>query len=335
MNTLEILIISDGKIGHFNQSLGILKALKNSCNLQYSILEIKLKNSFFKKILQIGLNLKFLRKFFKNPKNLKYINFFYNNFKLNKRVDIIISSGKNTAFLSAWLSLAYKSKNIFSGNIRGVDSELFSAILSVIDLGLKNQIIIDVAPSDIDSETLKTQAQKLNLNPNFTYFSLLIGGNTSEYTYQKEDILALIKNLKILKKEQNIKWLITTSRRSDEMIEQLLSENLKDEYLIIYNQNPKKVLNAFLGLSKVIFVTEDSASMISEAICTNKPVFSLYPKKYNINKNYNKIIDKFINLKLLKRVFIRDKFEIDENYFHINEVEMLQKLSNKLKEFCE
>lgn len=336
MQKKEILIISDGKIGHYNQSLGVLKALEKTYGVNHTTVNIKIKNSFVKRILKILLNLEFAKTFFERRENLKYIKVFYDGFEIQKVPDIIISSGKNTTFLNAWLSLAYSAKNIFSGNPRGVNSELFSAILTVIDLGLKNQITIDVAPSIIDNQTLKKKGEEflkwINLNRDVKYFSLLIGGDSRGYKYQKDDILDLIENIKFIGEEYGIKWLITTSRRTTPLFEKLLSENLKDEYLIIYNETQNSVILPFLALSERVFVTEDSASMISEAVSANKEVYSLYPKETKMDESYKKILDKFANARLLKRIYIRDKFEIEENYFNISEVEILDKLSKTLKD---
>ncbi len=183
--TKQILIINDGKTGHFNQSIGILKALEKIYNLNSEILEIKIKNSFSKRVLKLLLNFKLFRFFFKREENLRYINVFYNGFKNIKKPNIIISSGKDTTFLNAWLSLTYNAQNIFSGNPRGVNEKLFNIILTVIDLKLSNQIIINVAPSIVSKEDLlkksKLFLKENNLNIDNQYFSLLIGGNSSSY----------------------------------------------------------------------------------------------------------------------------------------------------------
>ena len=73
-------------------------------------------------------------------------------------------------------------------------------------------------------------------------------------------------------------------------------EKLKDycSYFVSYNKKEEKVLLPFFGLSEAIFVTEESSSMISEAISSGKNVFTLGNEYSNSDENYKKILNKFL-----------------------------------------
>lgn len=296
---MNILVIKDDKPGHYNQSEGlvlILKEIYSNSNIEY--IEIEIKNKISRKILRFFLN-KF-PKLFKDIKSFRYLKYFYKKFSIPKiKPDLIISTGGNTSNFNAWLALSYNSKNLLNGALRGLKEELFTYVTTVIDLGYKNQIILDVAPNTITEEKLlekSTEFSKLhNLDMNQKYYSLLIGGDGAGYKYDDNFYDNLINFVEKVSKEKNIKWLITTSRRTPLFVENKLEEKLKKycAYLVSYNKKEEKVLLPFFGLSEAIFVTEESSSMISEAISSGKNVFTLGNKYSNADENYKKILDKF------------------------------------------
>ena len=145
--------------------------------------------------------------------------YFYKKFSTPQiKPDLIISTGGNTSNLNAWLALAYSSKNLLNGALRGLKEELFTYVTTVIDLGYKNQIILDVAPNTITKEKLIEKSIEFstlhNLDMNQKYCSLLIGGDGAGYKYDDKFYDDLIAFVEKVSKEKNIKWLITTSRRT-------------------------------------------------------------------------------------------------------------------------
>ena len=307
---MRVLFLKDDKPGHYNQTEGLLLYLREIFpNLEVEYIEVEIKSKFSRKILRYLLNN--FSSFFEKKSRLKYISFFYKKFELPKKnPDLIISTGGNVSNINAWFAKTYSCKNILNGALRGLKEELFTYVTTVIDLGYKNQIILDVAPSLITKEKLELSANKFleekNLLKDTIYYCLLIGGDGAGYKYDDkfyDDLIAFVKNLS---KEKNIKWLITTSRRTPEKIEEKLKNNLKDfcAYFVDYNKNPQKVMLAFLGLSEKVFVTEESSSMISEAISSGKNVFTLGNEYSNTDENYKKILEKFVKNNFIKRIYI-------------------------------
>lgn len=81
----------------------------------------------------------------------------------------------------------------------------------------------------------------------------------------------------------------------------------------------KKILLAYLGLSQKNFVAEESVSMISEAISSCKPVYTLRHEIINSDENYQRILDKFENNKKIKRVKFSNKINLDFTFdFELN-----------------
>jgi mitochondrial fission protein ELM1 len=89
-------------------------------------------------------------------------------------------------------------------------------------------------------------------------------------------------------------------------------------------------LAALFGSAKNIFVTEDSAMMISESISSGKPVTTLYPSKINSPLRYENHISKYADLELIKRSPLYD-FEIrSEKNLNAQITEHRQELTKKL-----
>ena len=319
---MKVLVIKDDKPGHYNQTEGLILYLKEIFdNVEIEYIEIEIKSKLTRKILRLLLNT-FPNSFTQNT--IKYLSFFYKKYTIPKnKPDLIISTGGNTSNLNVWFSKVYKCKNLLNGALRGLKEDLFTYITTVIDLGYKNQVILDVAPSLITNEGLKNKASdfaKINkLDLNKIYYSLLIGGNGAGYTYDNkfyDDLILFIKNVS---KKDNIKWLITTSRRTPQDIENKLKDELKDyySYFVAYNKKEEKILLPFLGLSNKIFVTEESSSMISEAISSQKSVYTIGLKAAQPDENYLRILNKFESKNLIKRIvnFDDDCLTLDKTYF--------------------
>jgi mitochondrial fission protein ELM1 len=243
--------------------------------------------------------------------SLKYLSLFYKKYDIPKyKPDLIISTGGNTSNLNAWLSKVYKCKNILNGALRGLKEELFTNVTTVIDLGYKNQIILDVAPNTITKEKLLDKSiefSKLhNLDINQKFYSLLIGGDGAGYKYNDKFYDDLIDFVEKISKEENIKWLITTSRRTPLFVENKLEEKLKHycAYFVSYNKKEEKILLPFFGLSEAVFVTEESSSMIGEAISSKKNVFTVGNEYSNADENYKNILKKFESNNFIKRIDI-------------------------------
>jgi mitochondrial fission protein ELM1 len=71
-------------------------------------------------------------------------------------------------------------------------------------------------------------------------------------------------------------FLVTTSRRTPAEAERIIA-GLPFRYRLLYSQNPENPVGDFLALADYVFITEDSTSMISEAVCWGKGVVEILP----------------------------------------------------------
>jgi mitochondrial fission protein ELM1 len=327
----KVLLLNDGKLGHFNQTKALSYALNHIVDTHTQTIHIKIKKSA-KYLLRGLLNSTIGTRYLSNPNALKWIGFFYDIDEEITKCDIIISSGKDTSLLNAWLGLVYGCQTIYIGNPKKLDHNLFSTVFTVLDLGFDNQIILDVAPTRSYSGNLTEFAITYNLNPQYKYYTLLIGGDGSGYRYKEEDIEQLITFVNAT--ADKVKWLVTTSRRTPEAYEGKMEKEMNTECFIAFHKNPQKVVAGFLELSTAVFVTEESASMVSEGVAFRKPVVTLAPKYHDADKSYQKILRKFSTEKRIHRVEISrlKDFKIDLEGFIPLKLDSCEEIAKKLKD---
>ena len=78
-----------------------------------------------------------------------------------------------------------------------------------------------------------------------------------------------------LARREGIRWLVTTSRRTGKEVEAKLRGLLPPEVVadaVWWCHLPEKKFPAYLGAAEVIWVTQDSVSMVTEAVAAGKPV---------------------------------------------------------------
>ncbi|GIU00853.1 hypothetical protein TSL6_13590 [Sulfurovum sp. TSL6] len=327
----KVLILSDGRPGHFNQSLAVAEAMKKLDVVEVKYIEVKIKK-FGKYFLRAFLNAGLGQKLCEGSYLLKFIHLLYEGYTWDKEPDIIISAGKDTSLLNALLALTYGSKNFFIGHPKKLDHHLFTAVFTVLDLGFDNQIVLDVAPTLSYSGDLNEFANKYGLDLQSEYYTLLIGGDGSGYQYDEEDIEKLITFVNAT--ADKVKWLVTTSRRTPVAYEEKMEKEMKAECFIAYHKNPQKVVAGFLELSSAVFVTEESASMVSEGVASRKPVVTLVPKIHDADRNYAEILDKFQKEGRIRRekMSLLNTKVLDPNLFVPLERTSIDEIAEKLSE---
>lgn len=311
----RVLLISDNKPGHYNQSLGIIELLKQAYpeGVEVETIHARLRFKILRKYLKYSLN-------HKRFPALRFLSWFYRLTLPAAKPDIILATGGDLSFLTAWLGHIYNCQTIFSGSLRKLDASLFTLIFTMTDFFIPNQIVMEVAPHIAVDHKEAAQRRALFLEerrlPEQAYWALLVGGNGVGYSYHKDDHESLIQAVSTLAQKYNIRWLITTSRRTSPDLERAI-EALPPEiaaYRVIYSKDPEKIMAKFLATADVICVTEESSSMIAEAVAARKPVYSLYPRRLYFQHKYQKLLQQFLDHRRLCRVPISTLESLPRDY---------------------
>lgn len=242
----RILIISDGKPGHLNQSIAFCKIKK----ISYDILTVEYKSKFFKSLSYLFDKIGF------------YTNYLYKPYKKinHEFYDAIVCTGSSTYYLTKYLSKEYDIKSIVLMLPKSYRYEDFTYIVAQEHDNppkLDNLIKVPLNISfSIPKHLIKNETNKKAIG-------IIVGGNNAIFTLKTEEFKKQLDG--IFEKYKNHAKYITTSRRTPIQVEELI-EKYEFDYKLIYSKQPTiNPIPDFLELCEELFITVDSTSMLSEA----------------------------------------------------------------------
>lgn len=273
MNNLQVWVLYDGKPGHLSQSLGLAQQLSRHLDADIHTIQAKVAGPMRR--LALGLcRLPVI------PARL--IAALYRMSLPKQAPDLIISFGGKVVPLNAALARRFSCANVLIGNRYGLRPALFNVLVNARSEALANQVVTQVPFCRQMNRQLNAQEQldlqKLRLS-DAECWTLLVGGDGSGYSYTEQDWLALVASMVQLAETHNIRWLVSTSRRTPQWMEQLLATpdvQKCAEKVILFNRQQESIKPLLLA-GKRLFVTADSLSMITEAISCDRPVVSVAP----------------------------------------------------------
>jgi len=302
---MRIAIISDGIPGHFNQSIGVANLLDEDTSTQQTTFNMVYKFPLIRSITRL-----YLRHLFKNENFLnaqKVLDIYY---PLNLTdFDLIIATGGNTLFITAALSKKYNIPSIQIGSLRGLKATYFTAHITVEhDISSSTNIATLLAPNKY-----KPNLERNKMTKNKALF--LLGGDGAGYTYSIDDWKDLQGNIKYFQSTTGIKPLIVTSRRTNKLHEDYLYNEMSaycDPGSIWYHRGGENTdLNILFNNSDFIFVTEDSAMMITESVSSGLSVSTLSPKTFKSNTKYENMLSRLELNGLINRLSFNSSLQID------------------------
>ncbi len=284
----HLLVLSDGKPGHYNQSLGIVDRMSDAL---VKVIQIRFKRKWRDNLLRIltrllaGINIP--REFIRAA--LRWT-------MESSSAAAVLDAGRFDAILSTGSSVA--APNLLLGQFTGAKTAVCTrpspvginrfdlAILPehmkprrpggnvVMSLGVPNRITperVETAGNDL-AEKLGTTGQRI--------IGLLLGGDDRHYSIPPVMVSALCDILLDICRESNAHLALTTSRRTDPGSEDVIRSKILDNPLCCFSvlasepqqENP---VPGILGISNVTIVTEDSFSMVCEAASSGKKIVVL------------------------------------------------------------
>jgi len=273
--------------------------------------------------LRIGLGRNILRLILNHvhtPLPVGFLKLFYEIDGLpDQGCDLIVSTGGKTSFANAWLARLKNVPNVFTGSLRRLSPGRFSAVLTLESTdNAPTHLVLQLPPSALDEQELDIQAAQLRKQVGLgeqPCWCMLIGGNGAGYRYREQDWRALARLMKKLAGLHDIRWLLVSSRRTGIEAEQLLAEYLDKEVLAAHcwcGKGDAYSAEAWLGAAEKVFVTEDSMTMLTEAMYARRPVFSLRPQQSLPNDRYQRMVQRFADQGLICRYALNQLVEQPE-----------------------
>ena len=289
----RILIISDGKPGHLNQSIAFCKIK----NISYDILEVKFKSKFYKVLSYILDRFNFFTDaLFEEHK--KYYPEFY---------DAIVSTGSGTYYFNKLIGQKYNKKSIA---LMLPKSYKYSNFYYIVAQEHDHPVLLDnlvAIPLNLSYPTPKGYLKK---DDNKKSLAIIIGGDNGAFSMNYYLIKDKLDEI-FVKYPDYLKY-ITTSRRTSFDIEALIDE-YEFDYKLIYSREPNiNPIGDFIAICDEFFITIDSTSMLSEVRANSDAkinIIELESKKENTK--YHKLaaiindMDEKLNfVKLLRKIKI-------------------------------
>jgi mitochondrial fission protein ELM1 len=264
--TKTVWVLSDGKKGTENQSIGLAQALGYnnyilkpiSVNFPWTLLPPDL---WFNPLSAVKKN-----------KDL---------FPDDNWPDILIAAGRICAAVAAEIRSRAKGKTfvIFIQNPY-IQADKFDVVIAPEHDNVKGENVINTfgALHGLTFEKLKQASSRHNNliedlpNPRV---AVLIGGKNKHYKMAPSLMEQYGSQLRHIAKRKTVSYMVTGSRRTPIQCLQAFKRGLGSAPAFIWNGRGDNPYHAFLSAADIIMVTADSVSMISEAIYTNKPVYIL------------------------------------------------------------
>lgn len=280
MSPLRILVLYDGKAGHLSQSLGLAQLINRFSENRQVFVE---KAQFSPRLKLLNRPLRSCSTSTHKPL-LSLLPLAYRRKRpFPSRPDLLISFGGDVLALNIALSEYWGIPNIVIGNRYHIPKERISAHLTLQgEEGNPRAIASTIVLNRVQVEHCRREAEKAFAGVNTRLWTLLIGGTGSGYQYTTSDWHQLAEAAEAIAKRYGIRWLISNSRRSGIEVGKILLSHLSPKHcqqFVDVNDDQGPNIKALLGRGERIFCTEDSLSMVSEAVSMNKPVISLRPEQ--------------------------------------------------------
>lgn len=193
--------------------------------------------------------------------------------------DLIVScGGKSVVAARTWAS-KFGVPYVFLCMRRSHPCNWFHTIISPIRLEAEeNTIITELIPTPVTPGMIAA----LDSVEKRTW-CMIIGGTSPDCPFNEQDWCAIAKGMNILAERENIRWLITTSRRTGKSSEAILKASLNPDITkdaIWWSEKPRRELYRFMARSEMLFVTLDSVTMVTEAVSSGKPVIAVSPNQF-------------------------------------------------------
>ena len=285
---MRAILLSDGKPGHYNQSLGVIERMPEC---EYHWIDVKFRSKQRDNLLRV------LMRLFGGFRLPRWLIKACLHMALQQDIldeiyavepDFILSTGSSVAAPNLLIGQLFDAKTVTCRRPSPVGIHHFDlAILPRMYWSRRNRANICKTlgvPNRVRPEKLETQRNELQTDLDLSdqrRIGVLIGGEDRYYTITETTALRLIEVLQQFATKWDSQLLLTTSRRTPLPVENLISKQLSNtQYcpilVLVHGENSlTDPVGTIFALSDVIIVTEDSFSMVCEAASSGKRVIIL------------------------------------------------------------
>ena len=263
----SILILSDDRAGHLNQSLAFVKYT----GMPYDVVSVKFKARWCKLLSYIFDNL-----------GIYTASLFDMELDKLNDYDIVVGAGSSTAYLTKVLAKKMNAMSVSMMLPRGFRYDFDVIFAQSHDNPPKQNNIIELPAnfSYVEPKSIYKAKRKS--------IGIVIGGNNKVFTMSKEKLKTQLDA--ILEFYPDYEIAVSTSPRTSKKIDDLIT-SYKFDFEIIYSKNSVNPIADFLEQCETVFITGDSTSMISETVAFGKANIVILPLEFEKENKFTKFID--------------------------------------------
>jgi mitochondrial fission protein ELM1 len=266
----DLIILSDGKPGHVNQSI----AFADLSGSSYTIAEVMFRNRFCKVLSYL------------------FDRFgFYTSALFSVTGDVgvcstIVSAGSETYYANRTVAASLGARSVSVMLPSGYRYSGYDLIIGQAHDQPPVRSNIQTIPINL----CKVRPQSIfQPEPEVQYVGLVIGGPNKVFRMETDKLRRQIEQIHTLFPEH--KLVVSTSRRTPSDVEEMLS-SFGFSSAWIYSVDPVNPIPDFLAHCDYVFITADSTSMISEAVSFGNSAVEILPLgEFKSAKKFSALID--------------------------------------------
>ncbi len=250
----KLLILSDGKPGHVNQSYALARHL----GFPFETVEIHFRNRPFKLLSylldRIGIYLPSLLRF--EPPDGTFC--------------VVVSAGSETYYGNKMMGRRLNVPSVAIMLPRGYRLDFHLIIAQEYDNPPRKENIL---PLPVNLCRVEPQGV-FRPTAGERYAALVVGGPNPVYGYDPDGFRQVLDG--IFSGFPDFRIVVTTSRRTPASIEQEI-ERYPFSEKVLYSRTPVNPIPDFLSVCEYVLITADSTSMISEAVTFGRAKVEIIP----------------------------------------------------------
>jgi mitochondrial fission protein ELM1 len=268
MPSLNVLLISDGRPGHYRLAEGIIAGLARLRPINVQRLEVRrwwgAPTRSLAWLINAGLPAAWVLK----------LGYGFDARDLPK-VDVIVSAGGDTLAANVAAARLLGAPNIFYGSLRRYDGGDFALSLSSYE---RPGQVMALKPSAFDPDTLP---------PAPAFAGLIIGGDTPDIRYRWEDWQRLASYMRETHVRSGTQWVVSNSRRTPDQASHLVAELAAERggpiqsFIDVRSAAAGSLVDLFAHCATIL-CTADSSSMLSESVWARRPVIAIRPAAFKL-----------------------------------------------------
>ena len=308
-----VLVLDDGKAGHLNQSMAVAMDIRKarmkqgyaSEDTRITVIRVKFRNRWGRAFLSLcasfaGWRCHGCMKCMKAALDNETYETLMKTYS-----DFVVSCGSSLSGANILMSIENNARNIVimnPGIFMGLGKFKLALIPEHDRPRRKNNVLPTIlAPNLVSADKMfrdaETLARRVHISAKGAV-GVFLGGDNHTYSMTDRLTRILMDGLENFCGETGADLLVTTSRRTPSGSEKIVKDKARAfpgiKFLVIASEkNPPETIGGILHMSKIIVVSAESISMVSEAISSGKPViaFRLSKKKPGATKHERAIAE--------------------------------------------